>query len=663
MATLFKLFFGRSSVGPLLTLLLATSVSAGELPLPPEESKYPNILRPVYQFGSFGRLAGQFNDVAGVVYLSSDRLAMADTLNHRVQIVERNGRPIGSIGSLGDGPGQFNAPKSVTADTDGLLYVSDTGNHRIQVLRPDGTHVRSWGRFGSGPGEFNEPMAMAVDSASKQVAVVDTNNKRVQLFRLDGQLIGTFGDREGRNALARPVDIAIGKTGDIFVVDHDLSAVFKYSAKGKFIKSWGTWGSYGSMLANPTGITATGGKIYIADQINHRIQAFSEDGQFLYQFGRHPIVNHEGYGRLHYVERLAINPGGTELTACEPFENRCQVFALSQAPTIVALNDSAWWDKATKFHYGKRATMEGNVLAISEPDTHAVLVFEVTADQGPKLITKLGQQGVKPGEFRRPSGLAIKDANIFVNDSGNLRLQQFELQAVGQGSQKSFVSGASKLIKVLDYGKAEVSDAAGNKSAIGSLGLTEPSALRFSKNGEQLYIVDPPSSKVFVFDKTFKKIREFGSYGVGNGQFRTPIDLAFSPDGDRLYVVDHYNYRIQVLTPEGKFLFGWGGPGPEQGKFVLPFGIAINPANGDVYVSDTGAHRIQQFNAQGVFIRQWGRWGVGAGEFYKPKGIAFGNDKKLYVTDFGNHRGQIFDATGTFVAEFGIGEGYTPAKK
>lgn len=639
-----------------VVLAAAGVVHAGEMPVPPDEAKYPNILRPSHQIGgAFGPLPGQFNDVTAVVWLGEESVAVADTLNHRIQVVSINGRPLLSMGGYGSVPGRLNSPRGVSVDPDGRFFVADTGNQRMSVFRSDGKYQFSFGSFGSRPGEFNEPSAAAVSRG--EVFVADTNGRRVQVFDLAGKYLRSIGpDGTSKSRLQRPVDLTVSDSGRLFVVDHDLSQVVVFKRTGEFVGAWGSWGSYGGMLANPTGISSAGGKVFVADQINHRIQAFDENGKFAFQFGRHPIAPHEGHGRLHYVERLSANADATRLVACEPFENRCQVFPLAELKGVVAANESAWWEKATKFHYGRKVASSGRLLAISEPDTHAVLAFDLTPDQGPKLITKLGQQGVKPGEFRRPSGITIMDEKyIYVSDSGNRRIHQFELQSLGEGTQKSFVAGTSRLVRMIDFATSETMNVTGQKSATDGLNVAEPSALRIGPNKE-IFIVDPPSAKIVVVDQQFKKLREWGSYGTDAGQFRTPIDLALSPAGDKVYVVDHYNYRIQVFDAVGKFQYAWGGAGPEAGKFVLPFGVAVHPSTGDVYVSDTGAHRIQQFTSAGQFVRQWGRWGVNGGEFYKPKGIAFDTQGKLYVTDFGNHRGQIFASNGDFIAEFGLSE-------
>ena len=68
------------------------------------------------------------------------RVFVADTMNHRVQVLKKDGthlRTIGVAGQRGGGNHQFNQPCAVAVEPgpDGLLlYVADMGNHRVLVF-------------------------------------------------------------------------------------------------------------------------------------------------------------------------------------------------------------------------------------------------------------------------------------------------------------------------------------------------------------------------------------------------------------------------------------------------------------------------------------------------------------------------------------------------
>ena len=59
---------------------------------------------------------------------------VCDTLNHRVQVFELNGKFIEKFGTIGSAIGKFNVPLSTAVLSDGRLVVTDQFNHRIQIF-------------------------------------------------------------------------------------------------------------------------------------------------------------------------------------------------------------------------------------------------------------------------------------------------------------------------------------------------------------------------------------------------------------------------------------------------------------------------------------------------------------------------------------------------
>lgn len=145
--------------------------------------------------------------------------------------------------------------------------------------------------------------------------------------------------------------------------------------------------------------------------------------------------------------------------------------------------------------------------------------------------------------------------------------------------------------------------------------------------------------------------RMWGSSGVNDGQFDSPIDIAIDADG-HLYVTDGYNHRIQVFDSDGTYLAKWGSNGSGNGQFSVPIGVAVD-SNGHIYVVDYGNHRIQKFDSDGTYLTQWGSNGTGNGQFSFPRGIAVDAAGYVYVTDSGNNRVQKFSSDGTYLAKWG----------
>jgi streptogramin lyase len=61
------------------------------------------------------------------------------------------------------------------------------------------------------------------------------------------------------------------------------------------------------------------------------------------------------------------------------------------------------------------------------------------------------------------------------------------------------------------------------------------------------------NNRVLKFDKTGKFIKEWGKFGSGPGEFKTPHSLAIDSRG-RLFVADRGNVRLQIFDQDGKFI-------------------------------------------------------------------------------------------------------------
>lgn len=150
-----------------------------------ELASYDLDLNPLERRSSFGtyrlrRPHGLASNYPGEFYL-------ADSDNHRILLV-RDGAVTAVAGRAdccsGIDVGEFSVPCGLGASLD-CVYVADTYNHRVQVLTRDLRFISSFGSMGHGMGEFAYPVAVA--SWQQWIVVADEHNKRLQLWRREGE--------------------------------------------------------------------------------------------------------------------------------------------------------------------------------------------------------------------------------------------------------------------------------------------------------------------------------------------------------------------------------------------------------------------------------------------------------------------------------------------
>ncbi len=135
------------------------------------------------------------------------------------------------IGQAGTGPGEFNRPEGICVDAQDRIYVADSCNHRIQVFSSDGKFLRAYGKAGSGKGELSYPYDIAVDAEGNQF-VCEFGNSRIQVFNANCEsveIIGGAGAAPGQ--FANPWAAALDSRGNLYVADSQNHRVQKLVRK------------------------------------------------------------------------------------------------------------------------------------------------------------------------------------------------------------------------------------------------------------------------------------------------------------------------------------------------------------------------------------------------------------------------------------------------
>ncbi|WP_177428132.1 NHL domain-containing protein, partial [Candidatus Venteria ishoeyi] len=252
----------------------------------------------------------------------SEQLLISDALNNRLRLVEA---PVidsfinrvagnGSFGFSGDGGLANNAelrnPFGLTSDADGVVYFADSANHRIRkVASGIISTVAGMDNFGysgdNGPAleaRLSLPHDVALDSAGN-LYIADSNNHRVRKVDSSGRIttiagtgVADYSGDSGFGTLAGlnfPTGLFVTPAGEIYIADSGNHRIRKLDQNGVISTIAGSGatgfgnGAYGgdgglaldARLNNPRAVAVDeSGRIYIADQSNHRIRRIDQRG-------------------------------------------------------------------------------------------------------------------------------------------------------------------------------------------------------------------------------------------------------------------------------------------------------------------------------------------------------------------------------------------------
>jgi len=267
------------------------------------------------QFGSKGSGLNELNGPEGIYVGPNDNLYIADTQNSRIQVWTCDGQPLKSFGSYGPSAvwrnePQFDHPAGVLALPNGKIYVADTLNHRIVVLDPDGLVLSSWGRQGVRKRQFNMPRVLAKDHFGN-IWVLDSGNSRVSNFNETGKFNFTWGSYGTQNGLLNiPLGMALNNidqgiladTGNFRIqVFNDMGpAYFDQSpvttesgsvteapipVNNTPVTVIGWYGDGPFQFKEPAGVSVTkSGNIVVADGLTGRVEIFNGRFDFIGQW-------------------------------------------------------------------------------------------------------------------------------------------------------------------------------------------------------------------------------------------------------------------------------------------------------------------------------------------------------------------------------------------
>ena len=257
-------------------------------------------LRPVLSFG--GSFVGMFNCPWGVALNARDEIAVTESWNDRVQILNSDGKYLRSFGRQGNKPGEFNYPTGIAFHKNGNIFVADSSNHRIQIFRGEGEFVGMFGGYGSLDSQLSNTRGLSVDSDGN-IIVADAGNKLIKIFSPDGKFLMKIG---GQGSFTYPIH-CVQCDRYLIVSDHVEHCVKVLDRNGNFQCKFGKQGGGDGEFQYPYCLAMTkSGHLMVCDSGNNRIQVFQLNGKFVGKFG----TKGSNLGQFNSPQSLAVLSNG-----------------------------------------------------------------------------------------------------------------------------------------------------------------------------------------------------------------------------------------------------------------------------------------------------------------------------------------------------------------
>lgn len=220
-----------------------------------------------------------------------------------------NGRyyPVGM-----EGQGALQKPLGIDVDDEGNLYVADATLKTVNVYSKSGKFLRSLGSKGT----FERLASVTVEPSGDRLYAVDiagisSDVHRVRVFNAKtGEHLFDIGKRgTGDGEFNLPRDVAIGKSGELFVVDGGNFRVQVFSREGKYLRSFGEVGRRPGQFSRPKEIASdAAGNVYVVDTAFGNFQIFDPTGQLLLFIGGR--AERDGPGKYMLPSGIFVDEDG-----------------------------------------------------------------------------------------------------------------------------------------------------------------------------------------------------------------------------------------------------------------------------------------------------------------------------------------------------------------
>jgi len=260
-----------------------------------------------------------------------------------------------------------------------------------------------------------------------------------------------------------------------------------------------------------------------------------------------------------------------------------------------------------------------------------------------------GMWGSEKGQFKRPSGVAVRGDEVFISDKLNHRVQVFELDGsfVRQWGTKGAEEGQLYFPEAIVVSEDEVFVCDKNDQVqVFDLYGNFQRRWKVDTSSEMYrrpFAIAVTSEEVFVCAEG--QVRVYDRYGLGKREWQIAEGkeekrndrYAVAVSESQVFVCDTATDQIQVYEMDGSLVMRWGISGSDIGQLLGPMSLALN--GNDMIVCDK--QRVQFYSLDGELKRvqyEVPMEDSGPTVEFLPTGVSVSASGEVFVSDFASNQ-------------------------
>lgn len=500
-------------------------------------------------------------------------------------IIAPEGAPARTFGEKGSKAGQIGKVLDLTVDAGGYIYILDGGRRQVDVYLQDGLFL-TW--VSGGLESFTDPVAIGV-SGRNELHVLDRKLSDVLVFDANGNFIRrhrNLGARPGVS-LTKPVDLAVMRNGDFFVLDEVSCVTSQFDVYGTVVGTLGSRGDGSRGTFKKASIVACSpGNVWqlaIFDPERSAAQVFNVNSTIPAQKSdvKRPQLIREKTTRLPMVA-LASAPNGYRY-----------VINTEDRTSVIAYRDSGMTHAFTLSNRFKEAVnlavdAQSNVYVVDKK-AKEIFVFDTKG----VLLRSFGKE--IPQKLKEPTGIAIQsNGTVLIADHGNGTIHAWSNQGV---YQRAWITAANAKWKAPYHIAVDSRDQiyiwdnklnavyrAGANGWPVAMKILRPRSFKPRENTgviagmrvdgfDQILLFNQTTSQLEVYVWDTEPVIRFtrGRAGAGDDSFSAVEALVMDTQNFRLYVTSKggkshsaWHFLVKPPTPEDAYIFD-----SAEGKLIV----------------------------------------------------------------------------------------------